>query len=86
MSDHAAKPCADAQRLTVVLGRCWVNRDAAQGWATGQFVPLDEPADAPVDVYLDGRLAARGELLSLDGKFCVRVLEVIGEQALPRAA
>jgi flagellar motor switch protein FliN/FliY len=86
MSDHSAEPCADAPRLSVVIGRCWVNRDAAQQWPAGQLVPLDEPADAPVEVYVDGQLVARGELLALDGKFCVRVTEIISQHALPRAA
>lgn len=63
-----------------------MNRDEAQRLSPGQFVPLDEPADWPVEIYAGGRLVARGELLTLDGTFCVRVTEVIAEHALPRAA
>jgi flagellar motor switch protein FliN/FliY len=86
MSDQAAHSCADGRRLTVVLGRCHMNRDDAQRIAPGQFVALDEPADWPVEIYVADRFVARGELLTLDGKFCVRVTELIADQALPRAA
>jgi flagellar motor switch protein FliN/FliY len=40
-------------------------------------VALDKLAGDPVDVYVNGRLVARGEVLVLNDNFCVRVAELI---------
>jgi flagellar motor switch protein FliN/FliY len=40
-------------------------------------VPLDKLAGDPVDIYVNGRLIARGEVLVLNDNFCVRVAELI---------
>ncbi len=42
----------------------------------GSVVDLDRQVDEPVDVLLDGRLLARGEVVVLDGNYGVRVTEV----------
>ena len=44
----------------------------------GSVVPLDKLAGDPVDVLVNGRLIARGEVLVLNENFCVRVSEIIG--------
>ena len=38
---------------------------------------LDKLAGDPVDIYANGRLIARGEVLVLNDNFCVRVAELI---------
>ncbi len=43
----------------------------------GSVVSLDKLAGDPVDVYVNGRLVARGEVLVLNDNFCVRVAELI---------
>ena len=43
----------------------------------GSVVPLDKLAGDPVDIYVNGRLIARGEVLVLNDNFCVRVAELI---------
>ena len=49
----------------------------------GSVVPLDKLAGDPVDIYVNGRLIARGEVLVLNDNFCVRVAElVVGESAV----
>ena len=37
-----------------------------------------ELAGDPVDVYVNGRLIARGEVLVLNDNFCVRVAQLLG--------
>lgn len=86
MPDPLVEPGANGQQLTVVLGRCHLHHQEAARIMGGQLVPLEEPADWPVEVFADGRLVARGELLTLDGSFCVRVVEVVSEQSMSRAA
>lgn len=43
----------------------------------GSVVPLDKLAGDPVDVFVNGRLIARGEVLILNDNFCVRITELI---------
>ena len=42
-------------------------------------VELDKAAGDPVDIYVNGRHVARGEVLVLNENFCVRVSEIIGK-------
>jgi flagellar motor switch protein FliN len=42
----------------------------------GAVVELDRQVEEPVDVLLDGRLVARGEVVVLDGNYGVRITEV----------
>ncbi|RMH94056.1 flagellar motor switch protein FliN [Lysobacter pythonis] len=42
----------------------------------GDVLMLNERVDAPVDLLLDGRLVARGELLAVDDHFGIRILEL----------
>jgi flagellar motor switch protein FliN/FliY len=43
----------------------------------GSVVPLDKLAGDPVDIYVNDRLIARGEVLVLNDNFCVRVAELV---------
>lgn len=43
----------------------------------GSVVPLDKLAGDPVDIFVNGRLIARGEVLILNDNFCVRITELI---------
>jgi len=43
----------------------------------GTVVELDKLAGDPVDVYVNDRLVARGEVLVLNDTFCVRVSEIV---------
>ncbi len=46
----------------------------------GSVVPLDKLAGDPVDIFVNGRLIARGEVLVLNDNFCVRVAELVAGQ------
>ena len=46
-------------------------------------VELDKAAGDPVDIYVNGRHVARGEVLVLNENFCVRVSEIIGKGTAP---
>ena len=43
----------------------------------GAVVTLDKLAGDPVDIYVNGRLVARGEVLVLNDNFCIRVAELV---------
>lgn len=44
--------------------------------ASGSIVELDRLVDEPVELYLDGKLIARGEAVVVDGNYGLRVTEV----------
>jgi len=68
--------------LTIELGRTHLYLEDVLKLRKGSVVPLDKLAGDPVDIYVNGRLVARGEVLVLNDNFCVRVAELIaGTQA-----
>lgn len=63
--------------LTIELGRARLPVYEAAKLGQGSIVSLDALVDEPVDIRVEGRLVAKGEVLMLDGTFCVRVTELI---------
>ena len=63
--------------LKIELGRTQMYLDDVLKLRKGSVVSLDKLAGDPVDVFVNGRLIARGEVLVLNDNFCVRVTELI---------
>ncbi|MFV2066454.1 MAG: flagellar motor switch protein FliN [Pirellulales bacterium] len=63
--------------LNIELGRTHMHLDEMLRLKKGSVVPLDKMAGDPVDIYANGRLIARGEVLVLNDNFCVRVAELV---------
>jgi flagellar motor switch protein FliN/FliY len=63
--------------LRIELGRTQMYLEDVLQLRRGSVVPLDKLAGDPVDVYVNGRLVARGEVLVLNDNFCVRVAELV---------
>ncbi len=63
--------------LRVELGRTELLIDEVLRLREGSVVPLDKLAGDPVDILVNGRLVARGEVLVLNDNFCVRVAEIL---------
>ncbi len=63
--------------LKIELGRTHMYLEDILKLRRGSVVPLDKLAGDPVDIYVNGRLIARGEVLVLNDNFCVRVAELI---------
>ncbi|MCU0958796.1 MAG: flagellar motor switch protein FliN [Pirellulaceae bacterium] len=63
--------------LRIELGRTAMYLEDVLQLRRGSVVPLDKLAGDPVDVYVNGRLVARGEVLVLNDNFCVRIAELI---------
>jgi len=67
--------------LRIELGRTEMSIEDVLRLRKGSVVPLDKLAGDPVDVFVNGRLVARGEVLVLDDNFCVRVAQLVsGEE------
>lgn len=67
--------------LKIELGRTQMYLEDVLKLRKGSVVPLDKLAGDPVDIYVNGRLIARGEILVLNDNFCVRVAELISGDA-----
>lgn len=68
--------------VRIELGRTHMYLEDVLRLSKGSVVPLEKLAGDPVDVYVNGRLVARGEVLVLNDNFCVRVAElIVGESA-----
>lgn len=68
--------------LRIELGRTHMHLEDVLQLRKGCVVPLDKLAGDPVDVYVNGRLVARGEVLVLNENFCVRIAELISGDEL----
>ena len=65
-------------RVSVELGTCQMPmRDVLQLKA-GSVVQLDKVADAPVDLYVNEKLVARGEVIVIEDRFGIKVTEILG--------
>ncbi|HZQ87397.1 MAG TPA: flagellar motor switch protein FliN [Acidimicrobiales bacterium] len=64
--------------LTVELGRSKLAMRDVLSLVPGSVVELDRPADASVDVLVNGRVIARGEVVVVDGECGVRITEIVG--------
>lgn len=63
--------------LRVELGKAELLVDEVLQLVKGSVVPLDKLAGDPVDVIVNDNLVARGEVLVLNGNFCVRIAEIL---------
>jgi flagellar motor switch protein FliN/FliY len=63
--------------LKIELGRTHMYLEDVLKLRKGSVVPLDKLAGDPVDIFVNGRLVARGEVLVLNDNFCVRVAELL---------
>jgi len=64
--------------LRIELGRTQMKLEDVLKLRQGSVIALDKLAGEPVDIYINGRLIARGEVLVMNEHFCVRVTELVG--------
>jgi flagellar motor switch protein FliN/FliY len=86
----AAAPLVDADltrltavtvELTVEVGRTHMSLGETMSLGPGSVVTLDRLADKPVDLLVNGRPIARGEVVVIDEQFGLRITEVVGAEA-----
>jgi len=64
--------------LTIELGSAQLPMREVLQLNVGSVVQLDKPADAPVELSVNGKLIARGEVVVVEDRFGVKVTEVLG--------
>jgi flagellar motor switch protein FliN len=68
--------------LKIELGRTHMQLEEVLKLRRGSVVTLDKLAGDPVDIFVNGRMVARGEVLVLNDNFCVRVAQLLGSDLL----
>lgn len=65
-------------RLTVELGRTQMRLREVLDLAEESVVMLDRLTDEPLDVMVNGKLIARGEVVAEGNRFGLRIIELVG--------
>ena len=67
-------------KLSVELGSCYMPMKDLLLLSVGSVVKLDKIAEAPVDIYVNQKLVARGEVVVLEERFGIKITEIIGSK------
>jgi len=65
-------------RLTVELGRADMPLREVLALGEDSVVMLDRLTDEPLDVKVNGKLIARGEVIAEGNRFGLRIIELVG--------
>jgi len=64
-------------QLSVELGRTRKKISEILSFGEGSILELDKLAGEPVDVLVNGKLIAKGEVVVIDENFGVRITEIV---------
>ncbi len=68
-------------KLSAELGSCKMTMQELLDLDLGTVVQLDKPANANVDVYVNQKLVARGEVVVAEDNFGIRIKEIVAKSA-----
>jgi flagellar motor switch protein FliN/FliY len=68
-------------RLSVEVGSTSLKLAELMDLAEGSVVELDRQANELLDIFVNGTLVARGEVVTVGGKFGIRVVDVVATEA-----
>jgi flagellar motor switch protein FliN/FliY len=68
--------------VTAELGRTTMTMGELLDLRPGGVIELDREAGAPVDIAVNHTLIARGEVVMVDGRYAVRITEVVADGGL----
>jgi flagellar motor switch protein FliN len=64
-------------RITVELGSCMMPMKDVLQLAPGSVVQLDKIADAPVDLYVNQKRVAQGEVVVVEDHFGIKITSIV---------
>ena len=70
-------------RLSVELGRTSMKLRDVLGLTENSVVMLDRMVDEPLDVLVNGKLIARAEIVSENGRFGMKIVELANAGRAP---
>lgn len=62
--------------ISVELGSCRMPMREVLQLQVGSVIQLDQVADAPVDIFVNRKLIARGEVVVVEDRFGIKVTEI----------
>ena len=65
-------------KVTVELGNCQLPMREVLLLKIGSVVKLDKPAQAPVDLFVNQKRIARGEVVVVDDSYGIKITELFG--------
>ena len=66
-------------QVSVELGSCSLPMKEILQLNPGSVVQLDKVANAPVDLYVNDKLFARGEVVVVEDSYGIKVTEILGK-------
>ena len=63
--------------VAVEVGRTEMSLDAILDLVPGSIVTLDKKAEEPIDLRVNGKLVARGEVVLVDDVYGVRITQIV---------
>ncbi len=64
-------------RLSVEVGAVEMTLRQVMALEVGAVHPLDRRVDDPVEIHVNGRLVARGEIVAIGDRFGVRLVDIV---------
>jgi flagellar motor switch protein FliN len=68
-------------QLQAVLGHGSISVRALLDLSEGGVLDLDTPLDGLVDLTLNGRIVARGEIVAVGDKFGIRIAKIVAQRS-----
>jgi len=66
-------------QLTIEVGRAKLTIRDLLALKKDSILELDKASGDPVDIYVNGRLIAKGNIINANGKYCVRLINVMND-------
>jgi len=67
-------------RMSVEVGSTQLRLTDVLGLGEGSVVELDRQADEMLDIMVNGTLVARGEIVTVNGRYGIRVVEIVSTE------
>jgi flagellar motor switch protein FliN/FliY len=67
-------------QVEVGLGNAALTVEEFLEMGRGSVVELDTPIDAPIELKVRGKLIARGQLVSINGSYGMRIVEMLNQE------
>lgn len=63
--------------LTIEVGRTQIKIRDLLNLSKDSIIDLNKGAGEPVDIYANGKLISRGNIITANGKYCVRLTSIV---------
>ena len=67
-------------QVEVVVGSTIINLGELVNLDIGSVVELEQKIGTPVDIKVNGKLVAKGEIVIVEDKFGVKVIDILGKE------